>query len=384
MNSVPLCMLGLRLSAALIVVLPLPAHGQALLHAVIEGKEPWPGPKVEYAGPPIEMRFSNPWPPVSQLVRASNELAAALERVTDGKIKVKTYHGGTLVPRPEGFRAPRGDVTDLSGCYTEDERTMTGMHIFQLPGILPPNPTAGTRIINEIQAKHFNAEFRRLEVYMGPSAQTGAGMQLMSRKPVKTLDDLKGVKVANPNRHGISQLNAWGAVPVQTGFGDLFTSLQNGTTDAVYWVDEAMIPFKIGTVLKHRTVLGITQTTIDLCANPKWVAALPADLRRNFELWLQVWAQSIGQIATTERTDLGVYDKLGVVSQRLAPEEHARWAKATTPIVEQWKAEARGRGYDPDRILAEIAALRARYDGMALDDMTRLTLRTPVQSFLAR
>lgn len=360
------------------------AHGQALLHAVIEDREPWPGPRIEYSGPPIEMRFSNPWPPVSQLVRASNELVAALERVTQGKIKVKAYHGGTLVPRPEGFRAPRGDVTDLSGCYTEDERTMTGMHIFQLPGILPPNPTAGARIINEIQSKHFNAEYRRLGVYMGPSAQTGAGMQLMSRKPVRTLEDLKGVKVANPNRHGISQLNAWGAVPVQTGFGELFTSLQNGTTDAIYWVDEAMIPFKIGTLLKNRTVIGITQTTIDLCANPKWIDALPVDLRRNVELWMQVWAQAIGQIATTERTDLGVYDKLGVASHKLAAQEHARWAKATAPIVEQWKAEAKGRGYDADRILADIAAARAKYEGMALDDMTRLTLRSPVLGFLAR
>lgn len=374
-----------RLGVALAIALaPALAHGQALLHAVIAGKEPWPGPKIEYSGAPIELRFSNPWPPVSQLVRASNELTALLERASEGKIKVKTYHGGTLVPRPEGFRAARGDVTDLSGCYTEDERTMTGMHLFQLPGVLPPNPTAGARIINEIQAKYFNGEYRRLGVYMGPSAQTGAGMQLMARKPVKTLDDLKGVKVANPNRHGISQLTAWGAVPVQTAFGDLFTSLQNGTTDAIYWVDEAMIPFKIGTLLKHRTVVGITQTTIDLCANPKWVDALPADLRRNFELWLQVWAQAIGQIATTERTDLSVYDKLGVESHRLAPEEHARWAVATTPIVEQWKAEAKGRGYDPERILADVAALRAKYASMALDDMTRLTLRAPVQGFLAR
>lgn len=380
---IPLRTLRAPVAAALIGVLPLVSHGQALLHAVIEGKQPWPGPRIEYVGAPIEMRFSNPWPPVSQLVRASNELVAMLERVTDGKIKVKSYHAGTLVPRPEGFRAPRGDVTDLSGCYTEDERTMTGMHIFQLPGILPPNPTAGTRIINEIQAKYYNGEFRRLGVYMGTSAQTGAGMQIMARKPVKTLDDLKGVKVANPNRHGISQLTAWGAVPVQTGFGDLFTSLQNGTTDAIYWVDEAMIPFKIGTLLKNRTVVGITQTTIDLCANPKWIDALPADLRRNVELWMQIWAQSIGQIATTERTDLSAYDKLDVVSHRLAADERARWAKATAPIVEQWKAEAKGRGYDPDRILADIAALRAKYEGMALDDLSRLTLSLPVQGFLA-
>jgi len=384
MTTISLHSLSIVLAAALLSALPLQSRGQAVLHAVIEGKEPWPGPPIEYTGTPIEMRFSSPWPPVSQLVRDSNELTAALERITAGKIKVKSYHGGTLVPRPEGFRAARGDVTDLSGCYTEDERTMTGMHIFQLPGILPPNPTAGTRIINEIQAKYFDAEYRRLGVYMGPSAQTGAGMQLMSRKPVMTMDDLKGVKVANPNRHGISQLDAWGAVPVQTGFGELFTSLQNGTTDAVYWVDEAMIPFKIGTLLKNRTVVGITQTTIDLCVNPKWIDALPTDLRRNVALWIQVWAQSIGQIATTERTNLGAYDQLGVASHRLSADERARWERAVAPIVEKWKVEAKERGYDPDKILADVAALRVKYESMSLDDMTRLALRSPVQGLAVR
>ncbi len=382
MSITTLILRSLLAAAFLTVGFGTAARAQALLHSYLDGKTPWPGPKITYSGPPIEMRFSNPWPPVSQLVKMSNEMIAFLEKVTDGKIKVKAYHGGTLVPRPDGFKAARSDVTDLSGCYSEDERTMVGMHVFELPGVLPSSPAIGTRIANEIQAKYFKDEFARFDVYMGGTAQTGAGNQLMSRKPITKMEDLKGVKVANPNRLGNDDISAWGGVAVNVGFGELNTSLSNATADAIYWVDEAMIPFKIGGILKNRTQVGIRQTIIDTCYNKKWFDALPNDLKANVRLWALMYPQAIAQIATTERTDLSQYDALGVVTHKLSPDERARWLKATQPTVDRWKKDAKGRGYDPDRILADIEALKKKYENASLDDVTRLTFGDQVRGIL--
>lgn len=56
---------------------------------------------------------------------------------------------------------------------------------------------------------------------------------LITKKPVKTLDDLKGVKIRLQNNPiGLDSFKAMGANPVVLGVGDVFASLQTGVIDA--------------------------------------------------------------------------------------------------------------------------------------------------------
>jgi TRAP-type C4-dicarboxylate transport system substrate-binding protein len=56
--------------------------------------------------------------------------------------------------------------------------------------------------------------------------------QIATKKPWKTLEDLKGrkIQVAGPN---LPWLNGTGAVPVQGGLGGAYNNLQTGVSDGI-------------------------------------------------------------------------------------------------------------------------------------------------------
>jgi TRAP-type mannitol/chloroaromatic compound transport system substrate-binding protein len=80
-----------------------------------------------------------------------------------------------------------------------------------------------------------NSFYRKFNVIGFPAGNTGAQMGGWFRKEIKTLDDLKGLKMRIGGFAGrvISRL---GVVPQQLAGGDIYPALEKGTLDAVEWV----------------------------------------------------------------------------------------------------------------------------------------------------
>ncbi len=76
-------------------------------------------------------------------------------------------------------------------------------------------------------------------VYSFPGGNTGNQMGGWFRKEIKTLDDLKGLKMRIPGFAGevVSKL---GVVVTNIAPGELYTSLDRGTIDALEWVGPSL------------------------------------------------------------------------------------------------------------------------------------------------
>ena len=55
---------------------------------------------------------------------------------------------------------------------------------------------------------------------------------LVSKVPINTVDDLKGLKIRSPSGLAAAVFEAAGAAPASIPFGDVFTSLEKGVIDA--------------------------------------------------------------------------------------------------------------------------------------------------------
>jgi TRAP-type C4-dicarboxylate transport system substrate-binding protein len=78
---------------------------------------------------------------------------------------------------------------------------------------------------------------------------------LMSRsKPIRTLEDLKGMKIRTPSAAQSAQLTALGAIPVDIPANQIYNNLDRGVIDASMIPMSAALDFKLIEVAKYFTV----------------------------------------------------------------------------------------------------------------------------------
>jgi TRAP-type mannitol/chloroaromatic compound transport system substrate-binding protein len=94
----------------------------------------------------------------------------------------------------------------------------------------------GMELMQKVYQKH--------GVYSFPGGNTGVQMGGWFRKEIKTLDDLKGLKMRIPGFAG-EVLSKLGVTVTNIAPGELYTSLDRGTIDALEWVGPAL-DFKMG------------------------------------------------------------------------------------------------------------------------------------------
>nr|WP_024953946.1 TRAP transporter substrate-binding protein [Sulfurospirillum arcachonense] len=89
----------------------------------------------------------------------------------------------------------------------------------------------GLELMQEVYAKH--------KMYSFPGGNTGVQMGGWFRKEIKTVDDLKGLKMRIPGFAG-EIMAKLGVKSINIPAGELYTSLERGTIDALEWVGPGM------------------------------------------------------------------------------------------------------------------------------------------------
>ena len=337
-------------------------------------------PEVSYAGEPIQMKFAHPSPPASMVPPIWQKGFKWLDEATNGKLTFKEFAGGTLHGAKDGFKAARSGISDYSYClFAYEARGFPLSKVFELPFVMPSNRLAAVKVASELAAKYFRPEFERQGTYYGLVAPVGAA-DIMSRKPIRKLEDLKGLKVIAQGFEP-EAAKALGFVLVNIPYPEIFTSMQQGIVDAVMWVDPGFIPYKIYELAKYHTTLGISAQHIDTCINPKAFDALPDDLK---QVWYDFQPRMAYAIVKAVGVDFrnkakGIYAKNGVEMITLPPEELARWKRALAPVLDTWIAKWEAEGMPARALLADIEKLTAKYNHMNAEEIFKAIVEHPAQ-----
>jgi TRAP-type mannitol/chloroaromatic compound transport system substrate-binding protein len=197
---------------------------------------------TEQAGKQVEQqkfkwKMVTSWPKnFPGLGRAPETFAQYVEKMSAGRLTVKVYGAGELVPGFEVFDAVSQGTVQMGHAAA-----------YYWKGKAPASQIF-TAIPFGMNAQEMNGWFHYgggmelwREVYepfgLIPFAGGNTGVQLAGwfKKEINSLEDIKGLKMRIPGLGG-EVFKKLGGLPVALTGGELFTSLQSGAIDATEWV----------------------------------------------------------------------------------------------------------------------------------------------------
>lgn len=223
------------------------------------------------------------WPPkFPGLGIAVDNLAERIQRSSGGRLKIKVYGGGELVPAFEVFDAvSRGAVemghdasyyhkgkVDAAQFFTA---IPFGMNKAELEGWLYYG--GGLELWRELYAPFNLMPF--------PCGNTGVQAGGWFNREINSVADLEGLKMRIPGLGG-EVLRRAGGVPITLPGSEIFTSLQTGAIDATEWVGPYNdVSFGLHKAAKYYYGPGWQEPGpgLECIINTEAWASLPADLQ---------------------------------------------------------------------------------------------------------
>jgi TRAP-type mannitol/chloroaromatic compound transport system substrate-binding protein len=166
----------------------------------------------------------------------AERLAQRITTMSEGRIEVKVFAAGELVPAFQSFDAVASGNAEMShsASYYWQGKSPAFNFFAAVPFGLEPMEHAswvayggGQELWDEVAAQFDIKPFLR--------ASTGPQMGGWFRKEINTLDDYQGLKFRMPGLGG-EVLRRLGAAVVNLPGGEIFPALQSGTIDGTEWV----------------------------------------------------------------------------------------------------------------------------------------------------
>lgn len=209
-------------------------------------------------------------------------LAERINSMSDGRLNVKVYAAGELVPPMEVFDAVSRNTAEMghSTAYYWKGKTDTAQFFTSVPfGLSAIEMNAwlhkggGLELWEEAYAP-FGVK---------PFAIGNTGMQMGGwfNKEIHSIDDLKGLKIRTPGLGG-EVYDRLGATTVNLPGSEVFTALQTNAIDASDWVSPFNdLAFGLHKAAKYYYYPGWQepQAVLELIINQKAWDSLPADLQ---------------------------------------------------------------------------------------------------------
>jgi len=265
----------------------------------------------------------------------ANRLAELIGEMSGGRIEVKVFGAGELVPAFEVFDAVSRGTAEMGhgAAYYWKGKSEAAQFFSAMPFGMTAQEMNGWLY-------HGGGMELWTELYAGfglvPAAAGNTGVQMGGwfNKEINSVEDLKGLKMRIPGLGG-EVLQRAGGTPVNLPGGELFTALQSRTIDALEWVGPYNdLAFGLYKAAKYYYYPGFHEpgTTLEATINKKALDALPADL------------QSI------------VLNACKVVNQDMLAEYTARNPGALQTLVRKHEVDLR---MYPDDVIARLRELSA-------------------------
>jgi TRAP-type mannitol/chloroaromatic compound transport system substrate-binding protein len=194
-------------------------------------------PAIANATPNLKWRITSGFPKsLDTIYGASETISKFVREATDGKFEIQPYGAGEVVPGLESVNAVSAGTIEMSSTasFYNFGRDPTWALGTSVPFLMNQRAldawwldAGGQKMMNEFYAKH--------NVIAFPGGNTAAQMGGWFRKEIKSLEDLKGLKMRVGGFTG-RVLQRVGAVPQQIAGGDIYPALERGTIDAAEWV----------------------------------------------------------------------------------------------------------------------------------------------------
>ena len=279
-----------------------------------------------------------------------------------GKLKCQIYPQMQLSGTPQQlFDQAKDGVVDIIWTVPSYQAGRFPVaEAFELPFMIFDSERASRGLWNYAM-KNATAEFKGVKpilfhVHDGSLVHT-------TKKPMKVLEDFKGMKMRAPNRQASRMIEALGAAPVQMPLPQAAEALSKGV------IDGAMIPWEVVPAMKFEEVTKfhtempagsaqISNTVFIFGMNQARYDSLPPALKKVIDAnsgpepsaWVgKVFVEDAAPgRKTAEARNNSFYT--------LSAAELKRWEAATARVADEWVKDVTAKGFNGKQLLAEARA----------------------------
>ena len=312
------------------------------------------------AAEPIKMTYGNFFATTHAVGVMGSQFCDEIKKRTNGRVEIQYYPGGTLVTAPKVFNGVVQGIADIGLGATN--YNMGRFPVFELIGLplgFPSGWVVG-HVNNDFFDKFKPKEWDSVHVlyFHGP----GPYLVQTIKKPVKTLEDLKGLKIRGVGALAETE-KALGATPIPLEMADVYESMRRGVIDGIMGPLEQLKGWKTGDIVRYVTAcwdVGIGSVFYVVVNKDRW-DALPADIKKVFSDVAAEWAEKTGVMWNgADLEGLNELKKQGGQMVPLSADESKKWVRAVQSQVTDKKKELVSKGFNEKEIDGYLAYITER------------------------
>lgn len=281
---------------------------------------------------------------------------------TPYKIQWTQAYAGTVMKIGSEIESVQDGLVDIAFVLFTNNQSKLPLHSFTyFAPFSSTDPAKTIAAFNRTQdgVKPFGDTWGKLnQVYLASVAIES--FNLYSKKPVRTVADLKGMKVGviGPNANWLRNT---GAVGVTFNLGQISNDLQNGVFEAALLADSVAAAIKLNEAGPYRTQfdLGCFVFAGLTMNRDKW-NALPPQVRDVIKAVAQEYESRVAT-SLQQRAKEGVEGmiKAGLTNIEVPTTGRAEWANLMPNLAREWVAQTADKGPSKEILGTYVTNLRA-------------------------
>lgn len=303
----------------------------------------------------VHDKFLSPW-------------ARKVEADSGGRIRIDIFPSMQLGGAPAALydQARDGDAEIVWAAPRQTPGRFPKIETFDLPFLPSRRALVSSKALQDFAALNLKDEFGEVHPLCFSCADRGV---IHGYNPVRTIDDVKDLKLHVQTRLAGEALRALGAEPVPMPSEELPMAISQRVVDGCVDPWHLVPPFRLGDLLKNHTEFSdwsLSSTSYVLAMNQDAYDRLPRDLKTVIDnnsgqlaagmagtMW-DLQASAVAQNAA----------QTGDVIVTLLPEAVAHWRKTTDPVIAAWLKDMKEQKVDGGKLIASAHALLAKYENL--------------------
>jgi TRAP-type C4-dicarboxylate transport system substrate-binding protein len=287
----------------------------------------------------ITLKFAMAVPPTHYTAVAGGQffMDRAVE-LSGGRLKFEWYPGEQLGKAKDLLslaQAGLADIVDVVPSYVSDKLPLTG--VAELPG-QTDSSCEGTKVMYALTRPGkllAEKDFAPQKVRVLMAATLAPYKILTATDPVKSLDDMSGLKIRSSGGATDGTIRALGAVSVRLAGPEINESLRRGTIDGAMYPFMSLRPFGIDSIRYAVGGANVgTLTTSFLISESKY-KQLPLDIQKALDqAGKEAGENYCNYIDTHEKKEIEAMTE--ITTTTLSPEEAKRWKDVLDATKSEW------------------------------------------------
>jgi len=298
----------------------------------------------------VNVKFATFFPPTHGNSVIIDEWGKDIETKTAGRVKVTNYTGGTLSPAAQSYDAVVKGVADATNTvlsYTTARFPLS--EVMDYPLGFGSGALVASNMVNEYYNKFKPKEFDEVKIMFFHSHAYGI---LHTKKPVRKLEDLKGMKIRSTGTNA-EFIKLLGGVPVAATMAEAYDILSKGVADGILAPWEALKGWKFGEVVKYsteNTLTAYSQTFIVCLNKDTWAKISPQDQKAIDALNKEYIKKQAAVWEKIHKEGKEFILQRGNEIIKLDAKEQARWVAASKPMYDTYIANMKAKGLPGEQV----------------------------------